>query len=155
MKSLIVAAIASTTLAVTAQAGDIYGGIAYDLGRWHTGEQTNHGTLILGYAMQTQVGKISAEVDLGAGITGNESDYSTTRLRGLYTLPLGSFDGLASLGGTMYNDNGTTHTSVNFGIGAEKEMFNGFRVRGEAIRDLMQNDHTPVTVLRLGVVTDF
>ena len=153
MKTLqaMIAAFAMT--ASMAQAADIYGGIALDYGRPHSGEARQHGTVLVGTRISSQLGFFAAEADVGADF--GDADYSTLRARGIYGTSFGNFVGFGSLGGTLYRDNGKSYTSLNAGIGAEKNITSRLRVRGEIIRDFMPNYTTSVTVLRAGLVQDF
>lgn len=137
-----------------ASAQDIYAGVAVDYGLPHSGDGQAAASLLLGGTYNLGTLAIGAEAEYGAAATFG-GDYDTARLRLIGSYDFGSFTALASLGGTHYDTGDDGFSGYNFGLGAQMPLTNTLDVRGEIIRDMMDDYGTDVTTTRLAAIYTF
>lgn len=150
--TLLAAALVCASGAASAQ--DIYAGVAFDYGTPHAGDTQSAASLLLGgtYALGTMA--IGAEAEYGAAATFG-GDYDTARLRLIGSYDFGSVTALASLGGTRYDAGADTFTGYNYGLGVQVPVSNALDLRGEVIRDMMDDFGTNVTTTRIAAIYSF
>ncbi len=137
-----------------ASAQDIYAGVALDYGLPHSGDAQTAASLLIGGSYSLGTMAIGAEAEYGAAATFG-GDYDTARLRLIGSYDFGSVTALASLGGTHYDAGADTFTGYNFGLGAQMPLTSSLDLRGEIIRDMMDDYGTNVTTTRLAAIYTF
>lgn len=150
--SILAAALAVVGSAASAQ--DIYAGVAFDYGTPHSGDAQSAATLLFGGAYSLGTMAIGAEAEYGAAATFG-GDYDTARLRLIGSYDFGSVTALASLGGTRYDAGADTFTGYNYGLGVQVPVSNALDLRGEVIRDMMDDYGTNVTTTRVAAIYSF
>lgn len=154
MKPLIPALLA-VTLGTAAAAQDVYLGGSLDYLFPHSGDAQTVGTVIAGLGIDAGPFAVIGEAEYGAQIAG-DNDYDTARVRVLGSYDWGDYTLRAGGGVTEYYFNDDTSGGFNFGFGAERAVTDTLTLRGELIRDFMDNTFTAaVTTTRLAVVYGF
>lgn len=154
MKTLI-AALAIATLGTGAQAQDIYVGGTFDYLFPHSGDAETVGSIVAGMGIGSGAFAIGAEVDAGIQVAG-DNDYDTARVRIWTSYDWGDYTLRAAGGVTEYYFDDVTAGGFNAGFGAERALSDTLSVRGEIIRDFMDDTFTAaVTTTRIGVFYNF
>ncbi|WP_458791296.1 hypothetical protein [Yoonia sp. MH D7] len=138
----------------SASAQDIYAGVALDYGLPHSGDAQTAASLLVGGSYSLGTMAIAGEAEYGAAATFG-GDYDTARLRLIGSYDFGSVTALASLGGTYYDAGADTFTGYNFGVGAQMPITGALDIRGEIMRDMMDDYGTNVTTTRLAAIYTF
>ena len=97
---------------------------------------------------------VGAEVEYGASATFG-GDYDTTRLRLMGGYEFGSMTALASIGGTRFSVDDNAQTGYNFGLGLQAPITNALDVRGEIVRDIMEDGDYNTTTSRVAAIYSF
>ncbi len=152
IKRIVLGAIfALGTTAVVAQ--DAYVGVSLDYGRPHAGDTYAATGLLGGLRFGDSDLSYGAEVDVDLASGG---PYDASRLRGTIYNDMGKLGLFAAVGATYYDlDAGGSETGINYGLGADFELYGNMTLRAEAIRDHMPDYTTDVTTLRIGVTFGF
>lgn len=152
--SAAVAVVAVVSYAGSAQAQDIYSGVALDYNLPHSGDAQQAASLLFG--AKADLGQISvgAEADYGAAAAFG-GDYDTARLRLMAGYELGSVTALGSLGATRFMNDVGNYDGYNVGLGVQGAISNSLDLRGEVIRDFMDDYGTNVTTTRLSAIYSF
>jgi len=146
--------LAVALLGTAVQAQDVYLGVTVDYGMPKSGDSQAAASLLAGGSYDLGLAAIGAEAEYGAAaIFGG--DYSTARLRAIGSFDLGEFTGLASIGGTRFGADSQSYMGYNLGIGAQFPISNALEVRGELIRDFMDDFGSDVITTRVGAVYSF
>lgn len=154
MKPLIPTVLAAT-LGTAVQAQDVYVGGSLDYHFPHSGDAQTVGSLIAGLGIDAGPFAMIGEAEYGAQIAG-DNDYDTARVRILGSYDWGDFTLRAGGGITEYYFDDDTAGGFNFGFGAERAVTDTLTVRGELIRDFMDNTFTDaVTTTRVAVLYNF
>ncbi|MDX8350990.1 hypothetical protein [Cognatiyoonia sp. IB215182] len=154
MKRLI-PALLSASLASAANAQDFYVGGGIDYHFPHSGDDQVVTSLIAGLEMDAGPFAISGEAEFGARIAG-DNDYDTARVRGLISYDWRDYALHVSGGITEYYFDDDNAGGYNFGLGAAREINDTLAIRGELIRDFMDNTFTAaVTTSRVAVIYKF
>ena len=155
MRKLIYAASAAL-LCTGAGAQEFYAGASLDYMLPHSGDSQTVGTLIGGVAvLSTDRYSFGAELELGQRIAG-DNDYDTQRYRLWGSYPLGQVAARGSIGITQYDFDGTRAEGAHIGLGVETDVSDRVTLRGEFIRDFMDDAFTDaVTTSRIGVFYNF
>ncbi len=154
MKTLIPVIVAAT-LANVAQAQDVYVGGSLDYHFPHSGDAQTVGSLIAGLEIDAGSFSIIGEAEYGVQVAG-DNDYDTARVRVLGSYDWGDYALRAGGGITEYYFGEDSAGGYNFGFGAERTVSANMSVRGELIRDFMNNTFTSaVTTTRVAVVYNF
>lgn len=154
MKRLI-PALLSASLATTAQAEGFYVGGGLDYHFPHSGDDQVVTSIIAGLEMDAGPFAISGEAEYGARIAG-DNDYNTARVRGLLSYDWRDYTLHVSGGITEYYFDDDNAGGYNFGLGAARAVTDTLDLRGEIIRDFMDNTFTAaITTTRVAVVYSF
>ncbi|WP_341368711.1 hypothetical protein [Yoonia sp. BS5-3] len=154
MKSLFPAILAAS-LGTGAMAQDLYLGGSLDYMFPHSGDAQTAGSIIGGFGVSSGPFALTAEAEYGVQVAG-ENDYDTARVRMLASYDWLGYSFHAGGGVTEYYFSDDTSGGFNFGFGAERAVTDTLTVRGELIRDIMDNTFTAaVTTTRVGLFYDF
>ena len=154
MKILITSLLA-VTLGTAVQAQDAYVGAALDYGFPHSGDAQTVGSVVAGLGIDTGLFVIGAEIETGAQIAG-DNDYNTARVRGWVSYDWNDYTFRVASGVTEYYFSDDNSGGYNAGFGVERDLTDTMSLRGELIRDFMDNTFTAaVTTTRLAVVYNF
>ena len=154
MKTLAAAALA-VSLSTAAYAQEVYVGAGLDYMYPHSGDAQTVGSLIAGFGIETGPYSLGAEVDAGWQVAG-ENDYDTLRVRILAGYDWGDYTIRVGGGATEYYFADDTSGGFNAGFGAERAITPNIVVRGELIRDFMDNTFTAaLTTTRVAVLYSF
>lgn len=150
--TFLAAAIICASSAASAQ--DIYAGVALDYGKPHAGDDQSVASLLLGGNYNLGTIALGAEAEYGAAAAFG-GDYDTARLRLIGAYDFGSVTALASVGGTRYDEGADSFTGYNFGLGVQLPVSNALDLRGEIIRDMMDDFDANVTTTRIAAIYTF
>ncbi|MEO1641308.1 MAG: hypothetical protein AAFU41_18900 [Pseudomonadota bacterium] len=154
MHRLIPAAIMAT-LASTASAQDAYVGGSLDYNLPHSGDAQTAGSVIAGLGFDLGTFGVGAEVEYGLRIAG-DNDYDMARVGGWASYDWADYTLIAGGGITEYYFEDSNSGGFNFSIGAERDLTDRVSVRGQIIRDFLDNAFTKaVTTTRLAVAYNF
>lgn len=154
MKPLITALLVAT-LGTGAFAQDVYLGGSLDYMFPHSGDAQTVGSVIAGLGIDAGPFAVIGEAEYGVQIAG-DNDYDTARVRVLGSYDWGDYTMRAGGGVTEYYFSDHTSGGFNFGFGAERAVTDAFSLRGELIRDFMDNTFTAaVTTTRVAVFYNF
>ncbi|WP_108815344.1 outer membrane protein [Loktanella sp. Alg231-35] len=154
MKTLI-AALFAAALGTTTHAQEVYVGGGLDYLFPHSGDAQSVASLIAGFGIETGGMGLGAEIDAGSRIAG-DNDYDTLRVRILASYDWNNYTFRAGGGVTEYYFDDDTAGGYNAGFGAERALTPNVAVRGELIRDFMDNTFTAaVTTTRVAVLYSF
>ncbi|WP_373635271.1 hypothetical protein [Yoonia sp. SS1-5] len=148
----IISIVAAGLIGSAANAQDIYAGAALDYGYPHSGDTQTVASLIAGIGLGPWYG---AEVEIGGRIAG-DADYGTQRLRAWGTYDLGAVKARFAGGLTSYDLGDSEADGYNLGVGVERNFSDKVTLRGEFIRDFMDDTFTAaVTTTRVAVLYNF
>jgi hypothetical protein len=154
MKTLAVALFAAT-LGTAAQAQEIYVGGGFDYMFPHSGDAQTVTSVIAGFGIETGGMGLGAEIDAGARVAGS-NDYETLRVRILASYDWNDYTIRVGGGVTEYYFGDDTSGGYNAGFGAERALTPNIALRGELIRDFMDNTFTAaITTTRVAVLYSF
>ncbi len=148
-------AILVATFGSAAVAQDVYVGGSLDYHYPHSGDAQTVGSVIAGLEIDAGPFAVIGEAEYGTQVAG-DNDYDTARVRILGSYDWGDYTLRAGGGITEYYFDDDTAGGYNFGFGAERAVTDTLTVRGELIRDFMNNTFTAaVTTSRIAVVYNF
>ncbi|MFQ1701775.1 hypothetical protein ACJ5NV_14400 [Loktanella agnita] len=154
MKTLIPALLAAA-IGTAAQAQDFYLGGSADYHFPHSGDAQTVGSLIAGLGIVADRFAVGAEIEAGLKIAG-DNEYDTSRARGWASYDWYGYSFRVAGGVTEYYFDDSTSGGYNLGVGAERDFSPNMRLRGEIIRDFMDNSFTAaVTTSRIAVLYSF
>lgn len=154
MKFLI-SSLAALTLAGPAAAQDVYAGLGLDYHFPHSGDHQVVSSGLVGITIEAGVFAIGAEAEYGLRFAG-ENDYDTARVRGFASYDFAGYDLRFAGGITEYYFDDDTAGGFNLGLGAQRAIGSGLILRGELIRDFVDNTFTQaITTTRAAVVYEF
>jgi hypothetical protein len=154
MKHLI-SVIAALTLGTAAQAQDAYVGAAVDYHFPHSGDAQTVGSLVAGLGFDAGYVAVGAEAEAGFQIAG-DNDYDTARVRLWTSYDWADYTFRAAVGVTEYYFEDSNAGGNNAGLAVERALTDTLSLRGEFIRDFMDNNFTEaVTTTRVGVFYNF
>lgn len=154
MKAMIPVLFAAT-LSTAAQAQDVYVGAGLDYGFPHSGDAQTVGSVIAGLGIDAGTFAVGAEAERGAQVAG-DNDYDTARVRVWGSYDWRDYTFRAAGGITEYYFSDDTSGGYNAGLGVERQLTPNVRLRGEIIRDFMDNTFTAaVTTTRVAVFYNF
>lgn len=149
------AALFVATLGTAAQAQEVYVGAGLDYMFPHSGDAQTVTSVIAGFGIETGALGLGAEIDAGFRVAG-ENDYDTLRARILASYDWNDYTIRAGGGITEYYFDDDTSGGYNAGFGAERALTPNLAVRGELIRDFMDNTFTAaITTTRVAVIYSF
>lgn len=154
MKRLI-SVIVATVLGTAGYAQDAYVGAGVDYHYPHAGDAQTVTSVIAGLGFDTGYFGIGAEAEYGLRIAG-DNDYDTARVRGWLSYDWADYTFRVAGGITEYYFEDLNTGGFNAGIGAQRDLSPNLTVRGEFIRDFMDNNFTSaITTTRLAVLYNF
>ena len=154
MKCLIPALIVAT-LGTAAAAQDAYVGAGLDYHFPHSGDAQTVASVLGGLGFDTGLFGIGAEAEYGARV-GGENDYDTARVRGWLSYNWADYTFRFAGGISEYYFDDDNAGGFNFGLGAERDVSPNLTLRGELIRDFMDNIFTDaITTTRVAVIYNF
>lgn len=154
MKCLFVV-LAAATFGTTAAAQDAYVGAGVDYHYPHSGDAQTVTTVIGGLGFDTGLFGIGAEAEYGLSVAG-DNDYDTARVRGWLSYDWSDYTFRFAGGISEYYFEDDTAGGFNFGLGAQRDISPDLTLRGELIRDIMDNTFTDaVTTTRVAVLYNF
>lgn len=155
MKTTVIA-LTLTSFASIAAAQDIYAGAGFDYALPHSGDAQTLGSVIAGVTFGAGTFAYGIEGDYGTTLDATAAR-DTARLRALGRYDFGSFAGFAAVGVTRYDvEGGDVSNGYSVGFGAELPIGTSLALRGEMIRDFMEDPFpTDVTTTRIGLLYQF
>lgn len=154
MKTFIAAMLAAT-LGTAAHAQDIYVGASADYHFPHSGDAQTVGSLIAGMGIDAGAFAVGAEAEAGFQIAG-DNNYDTARVRIWGSYDWHDYTFRAAGGVTEYYFSDANAGGYNAGLGVERAISPNLSVRGELIRDFMNNTFTSaITTTRVGLIYSF
>jgi hypothetical protein len=154
MKRLIPVIIA-VTIGTAGYAQDAYIGAGVDYHYPHAGDAQTVTSAIAGLGFDTGYFGIGAEAEYGLRVAG-DNDYDTARVRGWLSYDWADYTFRVAGGITEYYFEDLSTGGFNAGIGAQRELSPNLTLRGEFIRDFMDNNFTSaITTTRLAVLYSF
>lgn len=136
-------------------AQDVYVGAGIDYHYPHSGDAQTVTSAIAGLGFDTGFFGIGAEAEYGLQIAG-DNDYDTARVRGWVSYDWADYTFRVAGGITEYYFEDDNAGGFNFGLGAERGLTPNLTLRGELIRDFMDDIFTDaVTTTRVAVVYSF
>ncbi len=139
-------------LIINTALAEVYGGLGFDYGFPHSGNERSHGSILVGNRTNALGFFYGGELDFGVSL-GSTFDYTTARGRVLFGRPFETLSPILSVGSTIYIDNGTTYVGPNISGGFEANLTRASIFRVEAIRDFNPDHTTPVTAIRLAIIS--
>ena len=147
---IIVAALGSAAVAQ-----DAYVGAGIDYHYPHAGDAQTVTSAIAGLGFDTGYFGIGAEAEYGLRVAG-DNDYDTARVRGWLSYDWSDYTFRVAGGITEYYFEDDNTGGFNAGIGAQREVSPNLTLRGEFIRDFMDNTFTSaITTTRVAVLYSF
>lgn len=154
MNRLIPVALA-TMLGTTALAQDAYVGAGVDYHFPHSGDAQTVTSGLVGLGFDTGLFGIGAEAEYGLRIAG-DNDYDTARVRAWLSYDWSDYTFRFAGGVTEYYFDDDNAGGFNFGLGAERDLSPNLTLRGELIRDFMDDIFTDaITTTRVAVLYNF
>lgn len=154
MKKLTIT-IAAALLGTAVHAQDVYVAGALDYAFPHSGDDQYTGSLIAGMGIGAGPFAIGAEVEAGLQVAG-DNDYDTARVRIWTSYDWSDYTFRVAGGVTEYYFSDDTAGGYNAGLGVARDLSSNLSLRGELIRDFMDNTFTAaVTTTRVAVVYTF
>ncbi|MEL6684846.1 MAG: hypothetical protein AAFN63_09355 [Pseudomonadota bacterium] len=154
MKCLIPFVIAAT-LGSASFAQEAYVGAGVDYHFPHSGDAQTVTSAIAGLGFDTGFFGIGAEAEYGLRVAG-DNDYDTARVRGWLSYDWADYTFRVAGGISEYYFEDDNAGGFNFGLGAQRDISPNLILRGELIRDFMDNIFTDaVTTTRVAVLYNF
>ena len=154
MKRLIPAAV-FMLIGTAAAAQDVYVGGTVEYLRPHEGDTQVVGSAIAGMGFDAGLVGVGAEAEYGLH-AGGDNDYDTARVRGWVSYDWGHYTLRAGGGITEYYFGDTNYGGYHAMLGAERALTENLSVRGEFIRDFVDDAFDAgITATRFGVVFNF
>ena len=154
MNRLIPAALA-VMIGSAASAQDVYVGAGIDYMRPHAGDTQTVTSAIAGMGFDAGMVDVGAEAEYGLRVAG-DNDYDTARVRGWVSYDWGHYTIRAGGGITEYYFGDTNYGGYHAMLGAERALTENLSVRGEFIRDFVDDAFAAgITATRIGVVFNF
>ena len=154
MKHLIPVLIAAS-FGSAAIAQEAYVGAGVDYHYPHTGDAQTVTSAIAGLGFDTGFFGVGAEAEYGLRAAG-DNDYDTARVRAWLSYDLGDYSFRFAGGVTEYYFEDDNAGGFNVGLGAERDLSPNLTLRGELIRDFMDNIFTDaITTTRVAVLYSF
>ena len=145
----------ATLIGSAASAQDLYVGGTVDYMRPHKGDTQTVSSAIAGMTFDVGIVDVGAEAEYGLQIAG-ENDYDAARVRGWVSYDLGRYTLRAGGGITEYYFGDTNYGGYHALLGAERSLTDNISVRGEFIRDFVDDAFVAgITATRIGVVLNF
>ncbi|MEM8536508.1 MAG: hypothetical protein AAGF56_01465 [Pseudomonadota bacterium] len=153
MLRLITAGFIAAAAPVAAQ--EAYVGVGGDYHFPHSGDAQTVISALVGLGFDTGFFTIGAEAEYGARVAG-DNDYDTARVRGWVGYDWSGYTFRVAGGITEYYFDDDNAGGFNAGLGAEMPLSDTLTLRGELIRDFMDDTFTKaITTTRVGVVYNF
>ena len=153
MKRLVLAA-AIAFGANTALAQDAYLGVGFDFNSPATGDNQTIASISAGVTKDVSILTIGLEAEYGAAsFFGGDFDTSRLRLLGYYEI--GGILATASVGGTSVSDGTDSYGGYNLGIGMQIPFSDNLDLRGELLRDVMDDATADITTTRIAAIYKF
>ncbi len=154
MKRLIPAALVAI-LGSAASAQDAYVGVGVEYLYPHSGDGQSVTSGIAGLGFDTGLFGIGAEAEYGFRVMG-DNDFDTARVRGWLSYDWADYSFRFAGGVTEYYFDDDTAGGFNFGLGVERDVSANLSLRGELIRDFMDNTFTDaITTTRIAMLYRF
>mgnify|MGYP000628015446 CR=1 FL=1 len=154
MKRLIPVIIAAT-FGSAAYGQDAYVGAGVDYHYPHSGDAQTVTSAIAGLGFDTGLFGIGAEAEYGVHVAG-DNDYDTARVRGWVSYDWADYTFRVAGGVTEYYFADDNAGGFNAGLGVERDLSPNLAIRGEVIRDFMDNIFTDaITTTRVAVLYSF
>jgi len=154
MKRLIPVIIAAA-LGTAAPAQEVYVGTGLDYLYPHSGDAQSVASAIAGLGFDTGFFGIGAEAEYGMRVAG-DNDYDTSRVRAWLSYDWMDYTFRFAGGVTEYYFEDENANGLNFGLGAQREITPVLSLRGELIRDFMDDNFTgAVTTTRVAMLYSF
>ncbi len=149
------AILAAVTFGTTAAAQDAYLGAGVDYHFPHSGDAQTVTSVMGGLGFDAGLFGIGAEAEYGLRVAG-DNDYDTARVRGWLSYDWSDYTFRFAGGISEYYFEDDTSGGFNFGLGAERDISPNLTLRGELIRDFMDNTFTEaITTTRVAVLYNF
>ncbi len=147
--------IAATMIGSATYAQDAYVGAGIDYHFPHSGDAQTVTSAIVGLGFDTGYFGIGAEAEYGFRVAG-DNDYDTARVRGWLSYDWADYTFRVAGGITEYYFDDDNAGGYNAGLGIARDISPNLAVRGELIRDFMDDNFTAaVTTTRVAVVYNF
>lgn len=151
----IITLIAAATFGSAVAAQEAYVGAGVDYHFPHSGDAQTVTSAIAGLGFDTGLFGIGAEAEYGFRIAG-DNDYDTARVRGWLSYDWADYTFRFSGGVTEYYFDDDNAGGYSAGLGAERVISDNLTLRGEFIRDFMDDTFTQaITTTRIGVFYNF
>ena len=154
----ILAALCALCVGSAATAQEFHGGLAFDYGKPHSGEDQSGLSWLGGVTFGGPTFRYGFELDVGTPFGGN-TDYDTNRLRLMGFYDIGDYTILGGVGVTRYQFGDDDNDGSNVSIGVARDFSDRWALRGEFIRDFMDEDFDgftdAVTTTRLAMIYRF
>ena len=138
-----------------ALAQDAYVAGSIDYLRPHAGDTQVAGSAIAGMGFDAGLVDVGAEAEYGLHI-GGDNTYDTARVRGWVSYDWGHYTLRAGGGITEYYFDDANYGGYHAMVGAERALTDSLSVRGEFIRDFVDDAFVAgITATRIGVVFNF
>lgn len=149
------AVLAAVTLGTTAAAQDAYVGAGVDYHYPHSGDAQIVTSVLGGLGFDTGLFGIGGEAEYGLRVAG-DNDYDTARVRGWLSYDWSDYTFRFAGGISEFYFEDDTAGGFNFGLGASRDISPNLTLRGELIRDIMDNTFTDaITTTRVAVLYNF
>ncbi|MBE0412473.1 hypothetical protein [Yoonia sp.] len=153
MKKLLILA-GALAIGTSAAAQEFYGGLTLDYAKPHSGDSQTAASLLGGVMFGGPVFKYGAELDFGLPLAG-DTDYDTTRLRAMASYDFGDYAAIAGAGVVQYDTPLGDVDGQSLSLGVQRAISDRILLRGEFIRDFMDDGVADTTTTRVGAVYRF
>ncbi len=148
-------AVLVATLGTAASAQELYVGTGVDYHFPHSGDSQIVTSVLGGMGFDTGYFGIGAEAEYGFRIAG-DNDYDTARVRAWLSYDWADYKFRFAGGISEYYFDDDNAGGYNGGIGVQRDLFDNISLRGELIRDFMDNIFTDaITTTRVAVLYNF
>ena len=136
-------------------AQEAYVGAGVDYHFPHSGDAQTVTSAIAGLGFDTGFFGIGADAEYGLRVAG-DNDYDTARVRGWLSYDWADYTFRVAGGISEYYFEDDNAGGFNFGLGAQRDISPNLILRGELIRDFMDNIFTDaITTTRVAVLYNF
>ena len=151
----LIPAVVFSLISTAVAAQDLYVGGSVDYMRPHEGDTQIVTSAIAGMGFDAGLVGVGAEAEYGLRV-GGDNDYDTARVRGWVSYDWGHYTLRAGGGITEYYFGDTNYGGYHAMLGAERALTENLSVRGEFIRDFVDDAFVAgITATRVGVVFNF